>query len=723
MAALLGATNYAFVALADILFGPARGDRHFGSSGSHLAWTVGCLLVALGVVLAFRRSLSSQGVVLTHLGDVLVVLTRVRLWASRHRVAAGAVFAGLLFVGGGVLLYWVESFHAREYGTAPRFEGPREFVTWLFVFVSSGYEKNTFPSSILGNVLAAALALGSIAALVLLVRLSTGSSDFSLRDKIARGEIPSSRLVIVNGAAENVAVVGRLVSERSRFVTVATRDPRLEAGLGLRPTDRLAVVRYEDSAAELVGELHLDQAQELVLLSRSVSDDFDNLALLSALDTVAAAGGRVGAADDAPPTLPPVVLQLHGQELPALVENRLSDGLLAVLARPPFHDVVGRFLVAEAAGLTDDLRRLYATPFRERGDAGDDAAHRVRLRGVGVALGVEPMPASGFGGPGLPPAADDVRVVGLQVLVGDRPDWRSVATRRADEVHRPATGQVVVGPAGSLGEALDNRPRATVHVVGGGGLAQHCALGLVAAGVADVRLLVAPDEPLLPRLGQVDGLTVERCGSELEAGELLAERDGGDDAVLVVENLPDRSFASERLLERLSIARLHEVDAGRPVRPLYVCCRGADRAQRLTHFVVDKVIDATWAESSYFTVFSTVYFDVLHQHEDLAEWLPERQVAVAHRIASSLCHLEIVSPSDVWFEVGTGRQSAASMTGAMVVSADRSTPVARGPLVGVVHFAVEHDPAGDPVVAVDVEVPPADERIRSDDLLVGLPCL
>ena len=613
-AGVLGLTNFGFVALADGLLGPPEGGSEFGAASSHMAWMVVSLAAAVAVVVAFRRVLTAAGVALAHLGDVLVVVTQVRLWASRHRMLAAMWFAGLLFTGTGVLLYWAEIFHAREYNRAPLFEDPGEFMTWLIVFVSSGFENSKFPRSTLGHILSAALALGSIAALVVFVRLSTGSTDLNLRRKLARGEIPSDRLVVVNCAADNQGLVRTLIDRSRRFVTIASRDPRLEGRFGLRKNDRVDVIGYEDSAAELVVPLHLHEARELVLLSRSVTDDFENLALLSSLD------GRAASP-------PAVVLQVHERELPTLLERRVGPDLRAAVVRTPFDLVVRSFLVADAAGMTDHLQRLYSEPLVGRTAVPDVDAH-IRIRGPGYAFTVP---------------EDEVR----------------------------------------------SQPRDVVQVVGAGCFAQTCALDLVALGVPDVRLVIASDEPLLPGVTEVDRLVIERCDSERHAADFLADvGDEGDQAVLVLEGSGEVGLDSERLLERLSIARLHRAEAGMQLPTLIVGCRGEDRAWRIGNFVVDNVIDTTWVESSYFSVFSSVYFDVLLGDEDLANWTAVEQLAVGHRIASQLCHLDVARPA--------GLRTAA---------------------VGSLLIDIEHED-GEPVVAVDVRYA-VDERIDSADLSLG----
>jgi len=611
--AVLGATNFGFVSIADALLGPPSGGTEFGSASTHILWSLGCIAAIVAVVVAFRVVLRSAGVALAHLGDVLVVLTRVRLWASRHRMLAAIWIAGLMFLLSGALLYWSESFYAREFNEKPLFETPGEFITWLTLFVSSGFENRKFPRSTLGHVLSGLLALGSIAVLVVLVRLSTGSTDLTLRRKLGRGEIPSDRLVVVNCSVENLGLVRTLIDASHRFVTIATRDPQLESRFGLRKNDRVDVVTFTGPTADLVEQLRLDEARELVVLSRSVADDFKNLALLGALDGI----------DGDPPA---IILQVHEREVPGLIPTRLSQRLQDAIAQPPFDRVVRAFLVADAAGRGDDLRALYSSPLMGR-DTVPDVDPHIDLRGVGFSW-------------------DDDDIV--------------------------------------------ETPRRLVRVVGAGCFAQACALELAAGGVASVQLIVTADEALLPGVAGHSRLTVKRCSSEREVAEELAAGDDPEgEAILVLDGAGEEGFDCERMLERLSLSRLHALDAGRPVPYLLVGCRGAEAARRIANFVVDKVIDTTWVEASYFTAFSRVYFDVVLDDEELANWSSLRQLAVANRSASQLCHLDVGTRGTL-----------------------RSTPL------GTLRFEVEHV-AARPVVAVDAKIPSVDEHLTSDHLVLG----
>jgi len=80
---------------------------------------------------------------------------------------------------------------------------------------------------------------------------------------------------------------------------------------------------------------------------------------------------------------------------------------------------------------------------------------------------------------------------------------------------------------------------------------------------------------------------------------------------------------------------------------------------------------------------------VLLDDEELANWSSLRQLAVANRSASQLCHLDVGTRGTL-----------------------RSTPL------GTLRFEVEHV-AARPVVAVDAKIPSVDEHLTSDHLVLG----
>ncbi|HKH03588.1 MAG TPA: anion permease, partial [Acidimicrobiales bacterium] len=374
MALVLGAVNFAAVSVADFLLGPPQGSTTFGGGGATHFWvTLACAAVAVAVAVAFRLALRRAGVALTHLRDLLSAVTVLRIWSARHRVLVAVLATLVVFVGSGRFLQWAESFHRTHYHVPEEesLDGVLNFMTWFVVFVASGSEdRDLFPHSVVGKSLVALLALGSIGALLLIFRLSTSSNEMALGRRIGTGAVPGNRLVVINPDPDDEAALRTLIAVAGpqRFVTLATRRPELGGLMRLR-NDKGTVIPYERGGAALVADLRLDQAREVILLSRSVADDFDNLALLAALEQALLAGAAPVTEQD----LPVVVLQAHGEEMGALVRSRLrggdtppGDALRNVIAWPPFEPVLRRLLVAEAAAAVDSIQEIYDAPLATR---------------------------------------------------------------------------------------------------------------------------------------------------------------------------------------------------------------------------------------------------------------------------------------------------------------------------------------------------------------------
>jgi Na+/H+ antiporter NhaD/arsenite permease-like protein len=798
MAAVLGAVNFATVSVGDFLLGPPQGRTTFGSGGAGHFWSsVACGSVVVAVMVGFRVALNRAGVALTHLRDLLSAVTVARIWAARHRVvvASGATF--VIFVGSGRFLQWAELFHRTHYKVPKEesLDGALNFMTWFVVFVASGSEdRDLFPHSVVGKSLVALLALGSIGALLLIFRLSTSSNEIALGRRLGTGEIPNDRLVVVNPAADDEAALRTLiaVAGSQRFVTIATREHDLAGMLQLR-NDKGVVIPYARGGASLVADLRLDQAREIVLLSRSIADDFDNLALLATLEEALLPVPGVGARGE----LPVVVLQAHGEELGQLVKSRLRGGrvppqdtLRNAMAWPPFEPVLRRLLVAEAAGAIDRVASMYEAPLAARRPWGDDRDSDGDMVFDEPSFTLAVRPAASPLDTGDPwPTRGDSAEVGVQVEIAGMDDWRTHAVDRSDELGRRTNGRVVIAPPtpgapvggdgagpdgrgdGSRGEGNGGpRRRTTVYVMGSGGLAQRCAIDLLRAGVGRVVLQVPRDEVLLPevensgryeptdrhlilagadagssdgaagdgaggdgddaaRAGGIEGLEVSRFAEERVAADVLMERPGPHDAILVIDTEDGANVVSEKTLERLSLARVRRSAAGEPVPAFFLCCRGAGRADRLRNFVVDEVIDATSVEASYLTAFATVYFEVLPGFQAIAHSDVGRRVRLAHGIASRLCHLDVWRPADVRFVKDGTTQEARDLAPDEIVELDRTYPSRRGPLVGVVEFPPS-DSDRDEEVRVRVDIPVAELPVAPplfEDggirLVVGIPYL
>jgi hypothetical protein len=459
------------------------------------------------------------------------------------------------------------------------------------------------------------------------------------------------------------------------------------------------------------------------------------------------------------------------------------DALRRAIAWPPFEPVLRRLLVAEAAGAVDSIRRIYAAPLTDRAPWGDDRDSTRDTEVTEPRFTLRARTAASPRATGEPwTTSDDPNAeVGVQVEIAGLVDWRTHFVDRSDELGRLTNGRVLIeraGPAGPPGPDAPDGPerperperpegdrparRSTVWVMGSGGLAQRCAVDLLDTGVERVVLLVPPDEVLLPAVEAsaryqvpgralvgaapaagpsgpeagaggptgLAGLEVARFTDEQRATDVLMEQPAPGDALLVIDTEDGTAVVSDKMLERLSLARVRRAAAGLRVPAFFLCCRGLGRAERLRNFVVDEVIDATSYEASYLTAFATVYFEVLPGYRAITHAHVGRRIEVAHGIAARLCHLDVWRPSDVRFVVDGGTVSLADeLTPADLVRLDRSHPTRRGPLIGVIGFPPPDEGAEDEV-AVRVDIPvaglaSAPETIGPEGprLVVGIPYL
>lgn len=364
LATVLGITSYTTISVADWLLGPTSGPSVLPGSLPRLLGTLAGIAMIVFIAAILRRQMRRNGVLLVHMVDVFVITNRVRFWIGRNRLGwAVIVTTGLLAAAAGAL-YWVEAFHASTYNQPNLFAGVGEFINWYTVIVTSGFDLDDNPRTIVGVLLAGALTLGSIAAIIYLVRASTLGRSDTLKKRIASGQIPSHRLVIINATDGDIDLVTSLLRSRSRFV-VAVGTPnesnRLQALLERDSTDRAIFLPPEHSPADTVSALDLCSAREVVLLSRSSNDDFANIATLVALDQ--ALGHRPSSvtvmadlqhdADSeghATESEPGVLFQAYMSETQDLFVTRVSERLRQRTALITVGQQFADFVVAHTSG-------------------------------------------------------------------------------------------------------------------------------------------------------------------------------------------------------------------------------------------------------------------------------------------------------------------------------------------------------------------------------------
>ncbi|MFN8018022.1 MAG: anion permease [Acidimicrobiales bacterium] len=740
---VIGAANFGFVSVLDILLGPIEGPGHFDSTGGRpLMVVLSCSLLVL-VPLAFRRLLIRHNVVLSHMADLFVVLTRLRVAASRHRIAFSSAVAGLIFVAAGTLLYWAEDFHATQYGTEPPFHSIGSFMTWLLVFVGSGFDNDHFPKSVLGAALAALLALGSIAAVIFLVKISSADTDETLRTKIAKGEIPTDRIVIFHASDERLGLAHTILRRPGRFV-VAIGDPGrsrdLRLSLDADHRDRAAFVDHAHSMSALVREYSLAEASELILMSSSKGEDFENLSLLLEIDRVGYLPGE-GDALDAPARLPRVLIESAMADMRDLLDQSVSEVFRQRIRVIHLSERFGEYLLAENHHDPALLNDYYGAP----ADAADAAATGFEL----VRDGSHQMVDVWFDVP-LDPLADighaddaverrhpwilrqatavhlrerlveegegQAPILGVIVRAGDRYERLSLVAYSAVSARGRIHGVTVLAAA----EPDQVRAAAAVElqdviVVGSTSLAEQTLATLLEGGATRITHLVHAHARTSAELASHPELTVVPLENEPSVAAQIIERAASETRILLFDDVDDRLLSTERLLEAMSAWRLRLTRGGETPPVLIVQCLGEARREHLQRFMVDEIIDSSWIDRSYFEVLAGVYLDlVVSGHAE-----PGDAFLTAGGIANQLATYEIHEARGL--ELQGPLAAPIPVVGlplAEVAELGNQAMELQGPVIGLARIDVDHAS-----VTLRIVSPLADAIVGPDDLILVAPHL
>jgi arsenical pump membrane protein len=194
-----------FIQLVDMLISsPEQGEKSpltgMISIGPYLPY-IGFGLLAF-TILSFRGVLRRGNVLLGHMREVFVIMTRVTIWSMKNRGLYMVIVAIIMLSGASGLMYWSEMTHDRVYGAVPGakplFDSVSSFMIWVMVFTGTGMADNLKPHSTLGLALVSILPLAIIGGIVLMSQISTGKGVRELSKRLANGDIPSYRIVIIN---------------------------------------------------------------------------------------------------------------------------------------------------------------------------------------------------------------------------------------------------------------------------------------------------------------------------------------------------------------------------------------------------------------------------------------------------------------------------------------------------------------------------------------------
>jgi len=274
------------------------------SSGSTLkSMLAGETIIVVGLAILvvlfilFRSALRRNNVALSHMSEVFVILNRIAIFSLKHRVLYTAILTTIFLGICGVVLTWAEETHEILYELPDSKQGltTEGFIVWLITFVASGFEQEYFPQSILGILVVGVLPLVTIASVIFIIRFTSEDSLGKLRVKLAIGEIPNDRIVIINYQGVFEGFVRTILSRRNIFVVLITdakeydRAEHFSKSLSTNSAlaNRVHVVRDKGEPYALFAELSLETAKEIYFFSKMRNDsEYDMLRYVTKLDAV-----------------------------------------------------------------------------------------------------------------------------------------------------------------------------------------------------------------------------------------------------------------------------------------------------------------------------------------------------------------------------------------------------------------------------------------------------
>lgn len=167
---------------------------------------------------------------------------------------------GLLVLAMGGLIQWVEITHSLWYG-AEQFATGGGFFGWFLVFVGSGEPiGDIFPQSWLGSVLAGLLPLSALGGLVVVTRIPSGKWEHRMREHLARGIIPSKRIVVIGFQPHHEPLIRQLRDDDTTFVLLIVDSAEVEAAeefVARSGDSRIHVVEATRGATPLLRDYNL----------------------------------------------------------------------------------------------------------------------------------------------------------------------------------------------------------------------------------------------------------------------------------------------------------------------------------------------------------------------------------------------------------------------------------------------------------------------------------
>jgi arsenical pump membrane protein len=342
--------------------------------------------LALFTLLRFRYVLEKGNVLLGHMREVFAVMTRVTIWSMKNRgLYLGALIMLFVFFASS-LLFWAETTHDAIYGLAPGekpiFDSMTNFVIWLMLFTTTGLGGAYNPHSALGLAMTSLLPMIVIGGVVLVSNISGEKSIIKLSQRLAKGDIPSYRIAIVNYSHKCESFIDELLYTRDASVLLLCGAAQYDRALSFcrrinetsHASHRVFAALKNADPYYNYQEYRLGEANEIYLLSDMTAEsEFENLGYISRLDAVfntetgdaaasdadmAGIGLGTQAADDMS-TMPRVFIEASSARFQDLVRKSCSPRLLKNALLVTFDDDVSDFLFSDMDESSKMLNSYY----------------------------------------------------------------------------------------------------------------------------------------------------------------------------------------------------------------------------------------------------------------------------------------------------------------------------------------------------------------------------
>lgn len=383
-----------FIQLIDMLISsPEQGERSplngMISIGPYLPY-IGFGLLAF-TILAFRGVLKRGNVLLGHMREVFVIMTRVTIWSMKNRGLYMVLVGMMMLACASGLMYWSEMTHDRIYGMVPGakplFDSVSSFMIWVMVFTGTGMQDAMKPHSTLGLALVSILPLAIVGGIVVMSQLSTGKGVGRLSKRLATGDIPSYRIVIINYHERFEKFVNTALYTRDASILLLCDHSHFDQAVSFCDVVNMtthgahrvyAAIKHPD-AFHNFQEYRIEQADEIYLLSdMTTQGEYEKMRYVAKLDALlnstrvsAVEGldtGIAGAEHTAEDTqqeiedlagMPRIFIETPSERFHDLLQRSSSPLLMRSAIRMTFDSDVSAFLMADMDESVDLIGAYY----------------------------------------------------------------------------------------------------------------------------------------------------------------------------------------------------------------------------------------------------------------------------------------------------------------------------------------------------------------------------